>query len=279
MITTRNLANLSDTSDDTDTTDTTESTESDEYITAPDYADGTDLSINETTGDTLESNENKTYGIIHIHNKNDMYHLTKQCLVDSSITQCTFCFFYQIISLDIDEFNSKYGSFALMIHRNEIETDLYLNVNSNALSYLIEYIQTNKFNYDNLSKGELVEIMDLAILFGMANFVEQIKEIISGKKRNKHYKYLINFVLSACLKLFGIRTLTEEHNKLIEAYVKTYGKTIKNNYFKNMTDSDELTAFCTLIRSIAINDTVSINDTVTTNEKSMAEIIDDLEVD
>lgn len=119
------------------------------------------------------------FRIVHIYNKSDTYHLTRQVLLDSSLTQDTYCFFYHILAKGSEEFNNLYGSFAHLIDRND-EADLYLNVDSIALQYLIKYIQTTKINGEQIYTEDwkiIDEIIDLSIMFGMPNLVTMLRAL------------------------------------------------------------------------------------------------------
>lgn len=137
-----------------------------------------------------------TFKIVHLENRSDTYHLTRQVLLDSMLMQNTYCFFYHILTKNIDEFNKMYGSFACLIYRNDDEVDLYLNVDSVALHHIINYIQTTKINIDEIKSEQwhiIDEIIDLATMFGMPNLVavlrnyntpeEQFRNIISNNKQ------------------------------------------------------------------------------------------------
>src|SRR5437868_11903172 len=88
------------------------------------------------------------FKIVHIYNRSEVYHLTRQTLLDSalpiptdeSMTQNTYSFFYHILSKSLHDFNSTYKSFAYMIDKYP-EAHLYINVNSLALEYIIDYVQ------------------------------------------------------------------------------------------------------------------------------------------
>ena len=120
------------------------------------------------------------FKIIHLYNRSDTYHLTRQVLLDSMLRQNTYCFFYHILFKNIDEFNEMYGSFACLISRSAIEADLYLNVDSQALYHIICYIQTTKIDGDEiyLTNGKIVdEIIELAVIFGMPLLVSTMRQI------------------------------------------------------------------------------------------------------
>jgi len=121
------------------------------------------------------------FKIIHLHNQSMIYHLTRQVLLDSVLTQDTFSFFYHILLLDTNSFNEKYGSFACIIDRTSYEADLYLNVNSEALHHIINFIQTGKIDcaYIYTYHRKLVdEIFDLAIMFAIPNLVDNFRNVV-----------------------------------------------------------------------------------------------------
>lgn len=126
-----------------------------------------------------------TFKIVHIYNRSDTYHLTRQVLFDSILTQNTYCFFYHILAKGVDEFNDIYGSFAFLIARNEIEADIYLNVDSKALYHIIQYIQTGKINTERICESHWKtkeEIIDLATMFGIPNLVSLLRNIVSSEE-------------------------------------------------------------------------------------------------
>lgn len=128
------------------------------------------------------------YEVVHIHNKSSTYHLTRQTLLDSSLqipndeslTQNTYSFFYHIMSKNTDEFNKIYGSFAYIStskYPDLKEAKLYLNVNSKALDYIIDYVQTGILtNLSNVKDAE--QIIDMAIIFAMPDLVEKIRKAL-----------------------------------------------------------------------------------------------------
>jgi hypothetical protein len=125
------------------------------------------------------------FGVVHIYNKSCVYHLTKQTLLDSSLTipndesmtQNTYSFFYHILSKDLQSFNEIYGSFAYMTVLRSMEATLYLNVNSKALEYIVDYIQTGKLDPPSNTKSA-EEIVDLATIFAMPDLVEKIRRLL-----------------------------------------------------------------------------------------------------
>lgn len=156
-----------------------------------------ELNINEPE---MESNsELNTFEIVHIHNCSKQYHLTRQTLIDSSIIQNTHTFFYHILSLFVDEFNEQYTSFAYLSVRSNAEADIYLNVDEQALDYIIRYIQTNKIDLIKIHKNSELfnEVNDLASIFGMSYLVERIKTVvIPDSNIERSYKNLRMFAMS-----------------------------------------------------------------------------------
>lgn len=111
------------------------------------------------------------FKIVHIKNQSSKFYLTRQALIDSALTQDIYSFFYHILSMNIDDFNRRYGSFAYLKEKDVYEATLYLNVNQDALVHIINFIQTNKYNLEN----DIVdEVIDLASVFGMPNLIERI---------------------------------------------------------------------------------------------------------
>lgn len=134
-----------------------------------------------------------TFKVVHLFNRNDTYHLTRQILYNSAYTLDTYCLFYQILAKNVDDFNDEYGSFACLIPRNDIEADLYVNVNHYALNFIIEYIQTGKFNrylttqrlvnYDG--NNIISEMIDLATILGMPKLVTYLRKLNEHQEDNE----------------------------------------------------------------------------------------------
>lgn len=113
---------------------------------------------------------NNMFAVVHIYNQSDTYHLIRQLLVDSAMTESPYNFFYQILALPVSEFNTSYGSFAYIAPRYaDTEADVYLNVDAEALNYIIRYMQT----------AQLVKfptsVLDLATMFAMSNLINIIR--------------------------------------------------------------------------------------------------------
>ena len=120
------------------------------------------------------------FKIVHLCNQSDKYHLTRQVLLDSSLTQDTYCFFYHILAMNMEEFNKMYGSFACLIDQSVAEADLYLNVDADALRHIVKYIQTGKINGKDIYADNwktIDEIIDLATMFGMPELVTELRNL------------------------------------------------------------------------------------------------------
>ena len=115
------------------------------------------------------------YAVIHLHNRTNIYHITRQILLDSALTQDSCCFFYHIVAKTMADFNNIYGSFACIISRNDIEADVYLNVDQPALEIIIAFISTGDLP-TNLQDVDFVMAIDnLASMFGMAEMVHLVR--------------------------------------------------------------------------------------------------------
>lgn len=186
------------------------------------------------------------YKVIHLHNNSNVYHLTRQVLLDSLLTQETYCFFYHILSQGTDEFNSMYGSFACIVERNpndsdiSIEADLYLNVNCQALEYIIQYVQTGvvEDSYLDDHKNIVAPTIDLATVFGMSKLVASLRNYREENRRK--YKsclpliplYTDLFVKDETLK-GHINDLVPILEKYINADTEADRKEIMNNDFQS----------------------------------------------
>jgi hypothetical protein len=140
------------------------------------------------------------FQVVHLLNRSDTYHLTRQVLLDSVLTQNSYCFFCHILNKSVNDFNETYGSFACLIQRNNIEADLYLNVNSGALEHIIRYIQTGKISTENICIGnyeDLTEIINLATMFGMPKLVNILRHCHFATEDN--YLSLIKEIVSAII--------------------------------------------------------------------------------
>ena len=128
--------------------------------------------------------EMNSFRIVHLKNQNDTYHLMRQILLDSMLTQDTYCFFYHILAKGVDDFNVTYGSFACLMPQDDTEANLYLNVDSNALHHIVKYIQTTKIDIMEICKTNnktIDEMIDLATMFGMPNLVLILRNVDKEK--------------------------------------------------------------------------------------------------
>lgn len=151
--------------------------------------------------DIMDSDSN-TIKIVHIYNKSDQYHLTRQVLLDSTITQGTFGFFCHILTKSIEEFNLSYGSIAYLSPVNENEYDLYLNVDKIAFENIVKYVQTGKIeqnDYYQLNNKIIEDMIDLATIFGMPILVTEMRNLLMSDielndEFNK-FEYVIKYIV------------------------------------------------------------------------------------
>lgn len=141
----------------------------------------------------LDTNEYlNPYKIVHIHNKSNTYHLTRQMLLDSamqiSLTQNTYSFFYHILSKDTSDFNNTYGSFAYIDSNLDSDSstrtyhaNLYVNVDATALDCIIEYVQKRTINKKINTFDDINQLVDLATMFAMPDLVEQLRKKIPSE--------------------------------------------------------------------------------------------------
>ncbi|XWV26098.1 hypothetical protein QJ857_gp0982 [Tupanvirus soda lake] len=179
------------------------------------------------------------YKIIHLYNKSNVYHLTRQVLLDSRLTQDTYCFFYHILAKNMDEFNEIYGSFACLINRNRAEADLYLNVDSESLEHIIKYIQTGKLDAKNIYSNNwkiIDEIIDLATMFGMPTLVSMMRNLHPNDEdinfQIQYIKQIANILIKIYLEIIDDdndnddlylkvdQFITENKNEIVDNFIK-----------------------------------------------------------
>lgn len=136
-----------------------------------DGADGEEFYLNQQIDEPIND-----FIVVHIYNMSETYHLTKQILLDARLIQKSDCFFYQILTREMEEFNSLY-SFSCLIARSNIEADLYLNVDKEAFGHIVEYIQTNQIDVAAIYTNSKLfyKVMDLASMFVMPTLVSILK--------------------------------------------------------------------------------------------------------
>ena len=121
-----------------------------------------------------------TFEIVHIYNRNDTYHLTKQVLVDSAIKQHTYTFFYHIVSMSTSEFNGKYPFAHIIGERDGIEARLYLDVHPTAFQHIINYIQDPSTRVLSHIKGTdndtFSHVIDLATIFALPDLITELRQ-------------------------------------------------------------------------------------------------------
>jgi hypothetical protein len=180
------------------------------------------------------------FRIVHFHNRSDKYHLTRQVLLDSVLTQNTYCFFYHILTKNINEFNELYGSFAYLVpNDNIIEADLYLNVDPQALTHIIKYIQTGKINGRDIYETDwriIDEIIDLATMFGMPNLVAMLRNLhpIDAEIDStiNYIKCCITYLIHLYKHNLGEEYPDAEYLGMLDIFLETNRDNIIDSYVK-----------------------------------------------
>jgi hypothetical protein len=160
-----------------------------------------------------------SYHVVHIYNKNDCYHLTHQILIDTALTHNSFCFFYHILSKTTTEFNKMYSSFACIIPRNHLEADLYLNVNSEALGYVIHYIQKAQIDINTIRQKKcktIDEIIDLSTIFSIPALVSIVRTLHLDSETIDSRIQIIKDLVSAISEDISIDDLLREDSWILE---------------------------------------------------------------
>lgn len=123
--------------------------------------------------DPITDTATNGYRVVHLHNRNDVYHIMRQTILDLVITDETYGFFYNILSLHEEEFNETYKSFAYLVPINMHEANLYLSVDAVSLSHVINFIQTGELE-EVIEPNRLTKMVDLATIFGLSHLTSEI---------------------------------------------------------------------------------------------------------
>jgi hypothetical protein len=201
--------------------------------------------MSENSGETthtqniIQDNEENmnSLRIVHVHNQSKTYHLTRQVLLDSSITQNTHTFFYHILSMETDEFNSRYGSFAFLIERTFEEADLYLNVSETLLHHIVMFIQTNKIDLIAIYNDNwrtIDDLIDLATIFGMSVLIKDLRDVQPSEKIIENQLKFIKqcMISSICFLELGCKYLDTKEYIRTESCVETIDNFVKDNQQK-----------------------------------------------
>jgi hypothetical protein len=122
-----------------------------------------------------------SYGMVCYRNRNDRYYLTYRILSNSGQTEGNSSFFYQALTQDVSSFNENFADFAWISPPNDTVRDfpiVYLDIDSDALRSIIEYLQTgNVDHFRSQNTEQLVNLIDIATLFGMPELIKQLREL------------------------------------------------------------------------------------------------------
>ena len=109
--------------------------------------------------------------------------------------------------MDSFNFNDNYGSFAYIESENSYHANLYMNVDSAALDYIIEYVQKRIINKKIISSEEIDQLIDLATLFAMPDLVDQLRKKIPPES----YVTTIEFFFKNVIKLIVLTIYEKKH--------------------------------------------------------------------
>lgn len=109
--------------------------------------------------------------VTHIYNQSQTFHLSRP-KVDTIIqTEGTDCIFYWLRGDLQDTFNCRYGAFASFVINNPQEISLYLNVDAELLSLIIQYLQTGQLI---VPYEECNSLASLASMMGLGTMITKI---------------------------------------------------------------------------------------------------------
>ncbi len=194
------------------------------------------------------------YSIVHIYNRSNVYHLTRQVLLDSafqiptdeSMTQNTYSFFYHILSKDADDFNDTYSSFAYIdtINSNKpYQPDLYMNVDSVAFDCIVEYVQTRKINKKIVNLDDINQIIDLSTIFAMPDLVNQLRNKLPSetyvKNKTDIYKRIITLAMTYISNYKNDSTIEQKANIVLDDFFND-NKELISDMIVNSYNSDKI---------------------------------------
>ena len=220
-----------------------------------------------------------TFRVIHVYNQSNKYHLTRQVLLDSILTQNTYCFFYHMLSMGMEQFNELYGSFACLIERNPIEADIYLNVDPDALCHIIKYIQTRKIDGREIYRQNwriIDEIIDLATMFGMPNLVAMLRDLHPSEEEInaslEHIKclwYYISLLYKGCVPDHDV-----EGSKIkIDEFIDNNKQLIADDCVKNTMYSNSILYWIHMILDVFIIPELSNFDSTLCSDSTVQNLV------
>lgn len=133
--------------------------------------------------------------VFHIHGH--VFNLTRQVLMDSVNDNKQYTFFFDILTMYPDDFNTKYDRHAYFQNVKYGTAHILLNVNLPAFSRLIEYLITGTEEYKNtycnyfnqnspnikeqmarfeMERSLVNNLIDLGSIFGMDKFTTMNRE-------------------------------------------------------------------------------------------------------
>ena len=168
--------------------------------------------------------------VLHVYNQWQVFHISGVKVRDVCNEEGLGCIFCWVDPNKESAFNSRYGSFASFTVNGD-EANLYLNVDAELLSSIIQWIQTKTVS--NASP----ELIELASVMGFHRFTETIQTMVQARCKN-----LKNLILSAVTK--GVKT--DVASEIIENFFEDYQFELVNTppilctLFKSLDDSTEV---------------------------------------
>ena len=217
------------------------------------------------------------FKVVHLYNKSQTYHLTRQVLLDSVLTQNTYCFFYHILAKTVDEFNQIYGSFACLIETPTasiadptIEFTVSYSPTSGAKTRLIrsECDPSDGVDKSPLSKVEanLYLNVDSEALDHIIKYIQTTK--INGEMiYNDNWKTIDEIIDLATMfgmpklvtMLRGLHPSEETINDAMTT-IKYYLKTLLSLYKKHIKVNYDIDKYCTIFSDFLEENKQSITD-------------------
>jgi hypothetical protein len=179
--------------------------------------------------------------IVNIHNKNDTYYLTSRTIYRSAAKEDINTMFLDAIVMNRQTFNKTHNLSAYIqpnsVSPNPEAVDLYLNVNPEALRYVIDYIQRGEINgpaiYSNCY--EMVgEISNLAAIFGMPLLSKLLQELEPDPAEIEPYAEIVHNLAKYCMLVAKTHDIdcANDSNEILAEFFKKHDKEITDYLFK-----------------------------------------------
>lgn len=153
--------------------------------------------------------------VVHIHNRERVYHLIRNVLRESTELNNGF-FFNDALELPYGEFNNKYSKLCYMAPQTSIDdVTIYVNFDLEIFDHIINYVQNKELNLVEIYRKNYQTINDidqLATVFQFTNLQSEIKKIIptdehiqrSINQYKSMFTYFIN-IIKMCSEQYGYK--------------------------------------------------------------------------